>query len=128
MPGGFWSGDRMSIAGRRWAVQLNRVLCRLVRRHEACGTGHDHRAADQTAWNPGCSATNVEVLQMRALIPCGVLLLLLCLTPVSADEKPAAAKPAASASVAGGDPLQAARARMRSAAQRLAEAGKADLR
>jgi hypothetical protein len=70
----------------------------------------------------------VEVLQMRALISCGVLPLLLCLTPVSADEKPSAKKPAASASVVADDPLQTFRARRQIEVQGLAETVKADLR
>src|SRR5262245_44426884 len=65
---------------------------------------------------------------MRALITCGVLPLLLGFTPVFADERPATAKPAASASVASDDLLQAARAGMQIEEQRLAETVKEDVR
>lgn len=65
---------------------------------------------------------------MRTLISCGVLPLLSCLTPVFAEEQPAAPKPAASASVASDDLLQAARARMQIEEQRLGEVVKEDVR
>jgi hypothetical protein len=72
------------------------------------------------------SATNVEVLVMRALLLVGILLL--CVSRVSADEKAPADKPAAKGEAAAADPLRDVRARILIAEQQLTETVNADLR